>query len=305
MSHNRVWLGKYKQSVHLRASPDPVRPCTTDRIVTQNRTYGCPHGRMESTGAPRVPAREPYGTCRVQVRYLATPWPKNTQITHWRHVCMWPQQPVMPTRAPGPMTLRKSVWNHPLFDVHIHLHTGVLWASCLWSENRRKPVSESCASSAFSYGHYGAHMGLNIFDKACGLARHVVGLPTGYLVFDQYGARELLESFMWPSIWVILYGLSRGHRLKRHPNPHGHETISDGLSTGHKPVRHPNPHGHETTRRSHVTLYYLFSLLSSDTYFNMFVYNVHVQFIKRGPHGNWSYQIGLLSVNKGSIYLLT
>ena len=32
--------------------------------------------------------------------------------------------------------------------------------------------------------------------------------------------------------------------------------ISYGLPTGHRLVRHPNPHGHETTRRFHVSQYY-------------------------------------------------
>ena len=35
-------------------------------------------------------------------------------------------------------------------------------------------------------------------EKSCGLARHVMGLPTGSLVFYPYGARELFGSFMWP-----------------------------------------------------------------------------------------------------------
>ena len=61
---------------------------------------------------------------------------------------------------------------------------------------------------------------------------------------------------------------------------------------GHRLVRHPNLHGLEITRRSHVTLYYLFSLFSSDSYL----------LFKRGPHGNWSYQIGLPSINKDFLF---
>ena len=110
MSHNCVWLGKYNPSVYSRASPDPVRSCTTDRTGIpkpardrkKSWTSGCSHARMKSTGALKVPARGPYGTCEVQVRYLATPWPKNPQITHRTPVCMWPQHRVMPTSGPGP-----------------------------------------------------------------------------------------------------------------------------------------------------------------------------------------------------------
>ena len=116
MSHNRIWLGKYDPSVHSRASPDPERRCTTDRMgipkparhphgtvrFPQNCTYGCSHARMKSTGAPRVPAREPYGTCKVHVWYLATLWPKNMQITHRTPVCIWPQHRIIPTSGPGP-----------------------------------------------------------------------------------------------------------------------------------------------------------------------------------------------------------
>ena len=81
-----------------------------------------------------------------------------------------------------------SVWD-PIGNPHDPVR---LSTSLLWSQNRRKPVSESCTS----YRLYVAHTGLKIFDKSCGLARHVVGLPTGSLVFYPYGARELLGSFM-------------------------------------------------------------------------------------------------------------
>ena len=116
MSHNRVWLGKCNPSVHSRASQNPVMPCTTDRTdipkparrphgtvrFPQNWTYGCSHARMESTMGPRVLAREPYGTFKVHVRYLATPWPNNTQITHRTPEGMWAQHRVIPMSGPGP-----------------------------------------------------------------------------------------------------------------------------------------------------------------------------------------------------------
>ena len=126
MSHSRVWLGAYNPSVHSWASSDVVRPCTTDQTgitkpaqhphwtvrFPQSWKYGCPYARMKSTGAPRVPACEPYETCKVYERYLATPWPKNTQITHRTPVCMWPLHRVMPTSGPGPKELgsRTGLW---------------------------------------------------------------------------------------------------------------------------------------------------------------------------------------------------
>ena len=74
MLHNRVWFDKYNPSVH------PLMHCTT-LIV---RIFPSPHGirtgscgyshvRMESTWDPRVPAREPYVTCKVHVRHLSNP----------------------------------------------------------------------------------------------------------------------------------------------------------------------------------------------------------------------------------------
>ena len=135
MSHSRVWPGKYNPNVHFLASSDPERRCPTDRTgipkparhphgtvrFPQNWTYGYSNARMKSTGAPRMPAREPYGTCKVHVRYLATPGPKNMQITHRTPVCMWPQHRIMRVvpgcrmlwvvRAYDPWEVR--VRNHP------------------------------------------------------------------------------------------------------------------------------------------------------------------------------------------------
>ena len=67
---------------------------------------------------------------------------------------------------------------------------------------------------------YGAHTGLKIFKKACGLARHVLGLPTGYLFFTPMGPVNCSRVSCDRGIWVISYELSKGHRLIRHPNPH-------------------------------------------------------------------------------------
>ena len=138
--------------------------------------------------------------------------------------------------------------------------------SLLWSQNSTKPVSESCASSTFRYGYYGAHTGLTIFENACGLARHVVELSS----FDPYGARELLESFMWPRHLGDFIRTSQGpyttpkSARARCFIDRGILGISYGLTTGHRVVRHPNLHGHETIRTSHLTVYYLFSLFPSD-----------------------------------------
>ena len=79
MDHNRVWLDKYNPIVH---SQDHVKPCTTDRtpgILKPARDRTVPaklnvrrsfHARMESTGAPRVSASEPYGICRYMYGIL-------------------------------------------------------------------------------------------------------------------------------------------------------------------------------------------------------------------------------------------
>ena len=106
MSHNRVWLGKYNPSVHSRASPDPVlkdlhhwshryfqarTASARDRTVPAKlnvRMFQCPYGIHRGF---RVLAREPHGIFKVHVRYLATPWPNNTQITR-TPVGMWPQR---------------------------------------------------------------------------------------------------------------------------------------------------------------------------------------------------------------------
>ena len=66
---------------------------------------------MESTGTPGVPAREPYGTCKVHVRYLATPWPKKTQITHrtFVHVATKSRNAYEWSRAVG-MGSRTGLW---------------------------------------------------------------------------------------------------------------------------------------------------------------------------------------------------
>ena len=306
MSHNCVWHGKYNPSVHSRTSPDPVRPCTTERL------FPSPHGidtgpygsrKAEHTDVP-MPVWNPqgplgcpnvYGTCEIHVRYLATLWPKNMPV------CMWPQhrimtkphptyewyravglgepypwevrmkssffdimvtrafyglsvlfgivrtrtstlrvpygasvgtvrdfadvlrifkprtEPVGGSQEPWTVVIRAEpygavkthtrplrvhtwliglcpVWN-PIGNLH-----GPVWLSTSlpWSQNRRKHMSESCASSTFSYGLYGAHTGLKAFEKSCGPTRHVVGLPTGSLVFNPCGACKLLWSFIWP-----------------------------------------------------------------------------------------------------------
>ena len=57
------------------------------------------------------------------------------------------------------------------------------------SQNHRKPVSGSCASSTFSYTLCGTHTGLKVFQKPCEPARQVVGLSIGVQFFYPYGAR--------------------------------------------------------------------------------------------------------------------
>ena len=57
-------------------------------------------------------------------------------------------------------------------------------------------VSESCASSTFSYGLNGAHISLKVFETSRRSARNSVRLPTGYLVFGAYMARNMPGSFM-------------------------------------------------------------------------------------------------------------
>ena len=77
-----------------------------------------------------------------------------------------------------------SIWDQ-IGNPHVPVW---LSTSLLWSQHRRKPVSESCTSSTFSYGLYGAHTGLK-FSKiqlahmaCCGITHRCY----------PYGARKLL-----------------------------------------------------------------------------------------------------------------
>ena len=57
----------------------------------------------------------------------------------------------------------------PVWDPIGNPHDPVqLSTSPLWSQNRKMPVSESCARSTFSYELYDAHTGLKKFEKSCG-----------------------------------------------------------------------------------------------------------------------------------------
>ena len=64
MSHTRVWLGKYNPSLPSRASPDPVRPYTTD-----------------CTGIPK-PAWHPHGTVWCKTERADVPMPVCNPLGH-------------------------------------------------------------------------------------------------------------------------------------------------------------------------------------------------------------------------------
>ena len=72
MSHNRVWLGKYNPSVHSRASPDPVRPYTTDRTGTasaRDRTVPAKLNVRMFPWNPQWPLGYPHVNLTEHVRY--------------------------------------------------------------------------------------------------------------------------------------------------------------------------------------------------------------------------------------------
>ena len=157
MLNNRVCLGKYNLSMHSLATPDPVRPCTTDCTgipkptqLLQNYTHGCPHARMESTAAHRVPLEPIQG--------------------------LW--EPILGSYA----CVLYGTW----------LATCTIPYDCLRAFYGHKILGSLCRKVVQAQ--------LSVMDwvkKSCGLTWHVVGLPTGSLVFDMYGAHELLRSFMW------------------------------------------------------------------------------------------------------------
>ena len=90
MAHNQFLPGKYNAKV---ASPDPVRPGTTDHTDIPTPVYGI---RTVSAYLIEFPSpyeihRNPYGATepfRVCIRYLAIMLSKNMQRTHRTPVCL-------------------------------------------------------------------------------------------------------------------------------------------------------------------------------------------------------------------------
>ena len=117
--------------------------------------------------APYGPLRMPYGLMNTRncsrgvVRVSKRPY-----VVHKSHTVVLKAEPYGAARTES---LRARTWFIdlcPVWDPIGNPHDPVrLSTSLLWSRNRRKPVSESFASSTFSYVLYGAHMGL----KSCGL----------------------------------------------------------------------------------------------------------------------------------------
>ena len=97
----------------------------------------------------------------------------------------------------GPLRARTSLIGlYPVWDPIGNPHDPVrLSTSLLWYQNRRKSVSESCASSTFSDRLYGAFTGRKILwaRTACRWIIH----RSDSLVLNPHGARKLLGSFMW------------------------------------------------------------------------------------------------------------
>ena len=192
---NRVWLGKYKPSVHSRSSPDPVRPCTTDRTGIPKsarhshgnvRAYEHPYAnRAWSVVTVRAGSVRIYKHHTEPVRGLQEQWtvvlkaePYGAVRTHTGHL-----------RARTWLIGLCPVWD-PIGNLHDPLR---LSTSLVWSQNRRKPVSEICASSTFSYSLYDAHSGLNIFEKSCRYACRGIThrFSSFWPVWDPWTVREL------------------------------------------------------------------------------------------------------------------
>ena len=113
-----------------------------------------------------------------------------------------------------------KVWTHERTPARVPSYKLTLWAFgsgelitkfINWQQftkgTRGKPNEQLFPRQVVSEGMQAQHSGMgsiahirvfkNIFEKSCGPARRVVGLPAGSLVFYPYGVRKRLGSFMW------------------------------------------------------------------------------------------------------------
>ena len=172
--------------------------------------YKNPQGPL---GCPHVNLTEP----KVHVRYLATLWLKNTEITH-RFMPTSMQLPYLLTFE-SPYMAHKPVSRMGADREPAWPHTIVYKPSMVQKSKEARKVVQA---------QYGAHTGLKILRAR--MAYHSINHRFSS-AFYPYGACDLLGSFMWPRHLGDFVRTSHSHRL----------------------VWHPNPHGHETTRRSHMT----------------------------------------------------
>ena len=120
-----------------------------------------------------------------EAQYRASTWPARAMNDSCKGH-MGPLKPTLEFWEPvhGPYVCGPS-WTHTGTSTsQVRQSTGLLRA-----QNHRKPVSESCVSSIFSYMLRHPY-GSKIIEKSCKPSRHVVRLPNGSLVFGWYRARH-------------------------------------------------------------------------------------------------------------------